>query len=185
MEVLRKKRAAEARWPVSNWLHSISNKSGELWAAVHEWSHIISNKSAAKARPALGRWLRSHLNGYTVYRLLSHYGTSYWHAALMLIVMVACFSWIFLFTGFQPNPEETREAVRLIEYDWGGSTGLSHVLSDYKKSFLLTLSIMTFQRQRFYVPMGEASQLWVLIATLVLTAQVALVLLAIRRRFKR
>ena len=156
MEVLRKKAGAEAKWP---------------WVG----------------------WLRRWLNGYAIYRPLSHYGTSYWHAGLMLVVLLVCFSWIFLFTGFQPASEESPVAKmteenpkpEVIEYDWGGSTPVSQWIADYWKSVLLTLSIMTFQRERSYKPEGDLSEAWFVIATLVLAAQVALVLLAIRRRFKR
>lgn len=156
---------------------------------------MLRKRSGAGASSALRRWLGSTLNGYAIYRLLSHYGTSYWHALLMLIVMLACFSWIFVFTGFQTANGGATEPAKVIaenpkpdgriEYDWGGSTPICDWMADYGKSLVLTLSILTFQRQHFYAPLGALSQLWLIIAALMLTAQVALVLLAIRRRFKR
>jgi hypothetical protein len=145
---------------------------------------VLRKKAGAEAKWPLIGWLRRGLNGYAIYRFSSHYGTSYWHASLMLLVLLGCFSWIFLFTGFQAVSEANVKP-GVIEYDWGGSTPFPQWIADYGRSILLTLSIMTFQRERSYKSEGDLSEFWFVIATLVLTAQVALVLLAIRRRFKR
>ncbi|HEV8366905.1 MAG TPA: hypothetical protein VGQ39_03050 [Pyrinomonadaceae bacterium] len=57
--------------------------------------------------------------------------------------------------------------------------------SDLGESVLFTLSIITFQKERFYEPVGWQAKLCLYSAVLFLTAQAALVLLALRRRFKR
>lgn len=55
--------------------------------------------------------------------------------------------------------------------------------TDYWQGFLRPLSILTFQRPA--EQLDRWSRFWLSISVIVLTAQVALVLLAIRRRFKR
>lgn len=115
-----------------------------------------------------------------------------------LIFWIALFSGLFLYTGFAPSKDnletsrlrESTGSVHIIEYNIFPDAKHQPVLfkqwmSDYKKSVLLTLSILTFQKERFYDPANEKSQLVLYIAVLVLTAQSALILFAIRRRYKR
>ena len=130
------------------------------------------------------------LNVYSFYRILSNYGTSYWHGFTVLVLMLLFFSGIFLLTGFQPGKETSGIEQRLIEYNlWPDSkhesVSLRQWLPDYGKAILFTLSIITFQRERFYQPVGAWSQFCLFIAVFVLTSQAALVLLAIRRQFRR
>jgi uncharacterized protein YjbI with pentapeptide repeats len=135
------------------------------------------------------------LNGYAAYRLLSKYGTSYWRGLLVLFVWIALFSGAFLYTGFAPSKENFEisrarggaDPIRVIEYNIRPDAthhpvSFGQWMSDYGKSVLLTLSILTFQKERFYEPANELSQLVLYSAVLVLPAQTALILFAIRRR---
>lgn len=54
-----------------------------------------------------------------------------------------------------------------------------------KESVSYSLSIITFQKERFYEPLGWEARFLLYLAVLVLTVQSALVLLAVRRQFKR
>jgi hypothetical protein len=144
-------------------------------------ARLLRKSKGANSMHSTWRFLRNWSNGYALYLGLSRYGTSYWHAALVLAVMLLCFSWLFLFTGFQYTNQESA----IINYDWGGSTPFFEILRDFWQSLISTMSIMTFQRERLLYPLGAHSQLLVVLATLVLTAQIALVLLAVRRRFRR
>lgn len=127
------------------------------------------------------------LNGYAVYRILSSYGTSYWQGFAVLLLMILFFSGIFLYTGFRPNKGALDNQLRVIEYDlWFHSNHQTVSFSaDYVEAILFTLSIIPVQRERYYEPVGAWSQFWSFVAVLVLTSQAALVLLAIRRRFRR
>jgi len=130
------------------------------------------------------------LNVYSLYRILSNYGTSYWQGFIVLVLMLLFFSEIFLLTGFKPSKETLGIEQRLIEYNiWPDSknqlVSVRQWLTDYGKAILFTLSIVTFQRERFYQPVGVWSQFWLFISVFVLTSQAALVLLAIRRQFRR
>ena len=146
-------------------------------------------KKGLKAPPGWKRSLREWVNSYSIYRALSQYGTSYWQALIVLGGMILLLSWIFLFTGFQLSKEYSASTNRVIEYDFTlDSTrwaSLGDCISAYGKSVLFTLSIITFQRERFYEPANDPARFWLFIAVFVLTSQVAMVLLAVRRRFKR
>jgi uncharacterized protein YjbI with pentapeptide repeats len=136
------------------------------------------------------RKTREWVNVYSMYRLLSHYGTSYRRGVAVLAVLHFLFAGIFLYTGFQPTQKFLQEPVEVIEYNLLPIEGyvpvsLAQWCSDYSESLLYTLSILTFQKDRFYEPLKGWSQLWTAIAVLLFTGQAALVLFAIRRRFKR
>jgi len=100
--------------------------------------------------------------------------------------MLLVFSAVFLFTGFKEANSESRP----IEYNLFQDSNyrpapVGRVFEDSVKALVFTSSIATFQRTRFYEPVGLCSQFWVTVTTLLLTTQMALVILALRRRFKR
>lgn len=136
------------------------------------------------------RKLRETFNAYGVYWLLSRYGTSYWQAFVVLVFFLLCFSTIFLYTGLQSNRENAGMVSRVIEYnclsdDTHHAVSIRQWVSDYKEAILFTLSIVTFQRQRLYEPIGWESQFFLYLAVLLMTTQAALLFLSIRRRFRR
>jgi uncharacterized protein YjbI with pentapeptide repeats len=146
-------------------------------------------RKGLKVKRGWKRTMREWMNTYSVYRILNNYGTSYWRGLALLVGLILIVSWVFQFTGFQLAKEYSGNVGRVIEYDFTFDSSrwasLTQCLSDYWKSILFTLSIITFQRERFYEPAGDLSRFWLFIAVFVLTAQLAMVLLAIRRRFKR
>ncbi|PYP87834.1 MAG: hypothetical protein DMF61_09325 [Blastocatellia bacterium AA13] len=73
-------------------------------------------KKGLKVPPGWKRSLREWMNSDSVYRVLNQYGTSYWQALLVLGGMILLFSWVFLFSGFQPNKEYSTSSNRVIEY---------------------------------------------------------------------
>ncbi len=84
----------------------------------------------------------------------------------------------------------TQLALTPINYQLFPDTNNSNVniqqwLRDYEETLFFTMSIATFQKERFYKPSSRASQLLAMLA-IIISAQTALLLLfAIRRRFKR
>jgi hypothetical protein len=85
-----------------------------------EQCHIGEMEALRKSKGAncqsSRRFLHNWTNGYALYLVLSRYGTSYWHAATVLVMMLLCFSWLFLFTGFRYGNQESA----IINYNWGG-----------------------------------------------------------------
>jgi uncharacterized protein YjbI with pentapeptide repeats len=139
-----------------------------------------------------GWWrnLRLYFNGYGVYLLSSRYGTSYAQAILVLVLMLLGFSWVFLFTGFQFGKEYRGGNDWFFEYDWCyeckfSPDALWKLLSAYREALMYSFSLITFQRGEYYEPSSWQTRFWVYVAMLFLLSQAAMVLLAIRRRFKR
>jgi len=129
----------------------------------------------------LRRSQRWPLNGYAIYHALSRYGTSYGQALAVLMLIVVLFAGAFLFTGF-------RAGTHTIAYDLAFAppfADAADVLRDAGDALLFTLSIAAFNRERFYEPLGWQTRALTYLAAIMLASQAALVLLAIRRRFKR
>lgn len=124
----------------------------------------------------LWRWIRLRANSYWVYKWLSNYGTNYWWAFFMLLCMLGAFSGIFLLSGFTVVDERTVN----YNFGWGAPSW-----ADIKEAMRYTLSILPFQRSMRYEPYGILTEIWKVAAVLVFSSQFALLLLAVRRRFKR
>jgi len=134
------------------------------------------------------RFFQHVFNAHALYKLLSSYGTSYWQAFIWLILFLLIFSGIFMLSGFETlTPAGTTETVVSYNISLNPSNWVSfgNCLSDLGKSILFTLSVLTLQKARFFAPLGGWSQFWLCIATIVFYSQIAITLLAIRRRFKQ
>jgi hypothetical protein len=147
-------------------------------------------KIGSNVKSSQWRRLRETLNAYGLYWLLSRYGTSYWQAFAVLVLLLLLFSMAFLYTGFQPSKENVGKTSRVIEYncvpdDTHHAVSVRQWISDYKEAILFSLSIITFQRERFYEPIDWQSQFVLYLAVLAMTTQAALLFLSIRRRFRR
>ncbi len=147
-------------------------------------------KKGSDTKNKLGRGIKECVNSYTLYKVLSYYGTSYWQSFFVLLFFLGLFSAFFLYAGFEPSEKTTAGLSGIIEYNISSDTEHKPVsfgqwLGDYREAGLLTLSIITFQRERFYEPVGHYSRCWLFVSVIVLTGQAAMVLLAIRRRFRR
>ncbi|HZM87946.1 MAG TPA: pentapeptide repeat-containing protein [Blastocatellia bacterium] len=147
-------------------------------------------KKGAGLKPGWRRRVKERINPYGIYWLFSNYGSSYWQAFIVLLAMLLTFSLIFLYSGFQPSKESAGSPAMMIEYNLVPDAqhhpvGFGQWIDDYARAILFSLSIITFQRERFYEPVGDWSRFWLFLSVLLLTTQAAMVLLAIRRRFKR
>jgi hypothetical protein len=128
------------------------------------------------------------INGYSIYKFLSNYGTSYLQGFLVLLVGLILFSGIFLYTGLKPSKEYVGRLLP-INYELCLYTTCQRAswqkVDDSASAFLFTLSLLTFQKERLYEPANKWTQFWMYFAVLFMAGQTALVLFAIRRRFKR
>jgi hypothetical protein len=147
-------------------------------------------KADSRGMKLLWRWwgtIREWTNGYSIYKLLSNYGTSYLQGLLVLGVLLVLFSGIFLWSGLKPSKEH-RDLLD-INYEPCLHTACQRVswqkVCDSGKTLVFTLSLLTFQKDRLYEPANVWTQFWICIAVPLLAGQTALVLFAIRRRFKR
>jgi uncharacterized protein YjbI with pentapeptide repeats len=150
----------------------------------------------AEDEAAKAKWLGMKLlwrcwgviNGYSIYKFLSNYGTSYLQGLLVLGMLLVLFSGIFLWSGLKPSKEHIG-SLRAINYEPCLHTACQRPwqqkVRDSAKAIVFTLSLLTFQKDRLYEPANACTQLWICIAVPLLAGQTALVLFAIRRRFKR
>lgn len=151
---------------------------------------VRRKSAAADAKKQFWRKVSWRLNSYQLYRFSNNYGTSYWQGLLILLIMLGIFSGAMLLAGFRASKESVAGPSAVIEYDLWPDSDHHHVsarewFADYREAVLFSLSIITFQRERFYEPLGWQSRLVLFVGVFTMTAQLAMVLLAIRRRFKR
>jgi hypothetical protein len=167
---------------------------GEMEMRRKKKEEQAKNKAAeAKSRGMKLLWhcweaIHQRTNGYYLYWLASNYGTSYLRGLLVLGVLLALFSGIFLFTGLKPSKEH--KGLHDINYELCLHTACQRVswqqkVCDSARTIVFTLSLLTFQKERLYEPANAWTQFWICIAVPLLAGQTALVLFAIRRRFKR
>jgi len=148
----------------------------------------VKRKSMGKSKNKFLNWVqRNALNLYAWYKYLSYYGTSYKQALGWLAVMFLIFSGIFLFSGFQPASTSNANISEVVNYDLlsPNPASLKRLVLDYWSALKFSFSILTLQRKPYFEAMGSWSQTLVGCAGIFFYSQVALLLLAIRRRFKQ
>jgi hypothetical protein len=142
-------------------------------------------RGALLRHPAL-RHFRRLVNPLNIYNILSCYGSSYLQAFWVLVCLVVLFSIGFLFTGLSSASQSSvNKNIRYVLTPTGGIPPAYVLFKDLGISFAHTLGVLTFQRERSYMPSSTLSYVWQSFASIALTGQTALLLLAIRRRFKR
>lgn len=162
----------------------------------------MQRRQLGLGRPRLAGFFRSWLNGHGLYLLLSRYGTSYMWSLAILAVLVAAISLLMLGAGFRTALDATQggsstsaavtlPSISTIQYGLWFDTEHPVAaeprqwLRDYGRAFIFTTSILTLQRSRPYEPINSLGWLCMYLASVALVGQTALVLFAIRRRFKR
>lgn len=136
------------------------------------------------------RWRAEWLSGFGVYSLLSRYGTSYRRAFGWLVGAVAVAAVAVLFAGFQPLHSLDGGPGPVVEYNLRPSdeyqpVSFSEMAFDLLDALGLAGSMLVLQHSRYYAPIDATSRVVQNVAVLPLAGQSALLLLAIRRRFKR
>jgi len=121
------------------------------------------------------RWLGEHVSVVNLYRLASNYGSSYRRALMALGVLIFAFGLVFSSSEIRPNPEFKPKP----------PDELTTHIKALRAGFVHALGIATFRRQPLYVPTGLSGQLLEITEQILVAAQVSLLLLALRRRFRR
>lgn len=108
----------------------------------------------------------------TLYRWASYYGSSYQRAFCVLLIFLLLFAAFFVQAGLRPY----------------GAPASAPDLCGWKAlwaGFVHSLQVATFQRITRYVTSGDFGQLVAVLENILMPAQLALLLLALRRRFRR
>jgi hypothetical protein len=115
-------------------------------------------------------------------------------ASVLLVLAMVVFPVGFMMAGFDVSKEALSVSTSVttqgpVDWDlvWPPSAltweGIWRWLLDFGAAVQFTLSIVSFQRDRFYVPTDGWGRAWLMLAFFALTGQLALVLFALRRRF--
>ena len=148
----------------------------------------VKRKSMGKSKNKFWKCTQQNvLNLYSWYKYMSYYGTSYWRAFVALAAMLLLFSGLFFFSGFQPASTSNANISEVVNYDWfsPNPASLKKLLLDYWSALEFSFSILTLQRNPYFEAVGDLSKTLVGLAGIFFYSQVALLLLAIRRRFKQ
>jgi hypothetical protein len=131
-------------------------------------------------------WIRRKFNFYSLYRLSSLYGTRYFQAIGVLLLLIAGGTQILMFTGIKPSEENKdagRHEIDYLLFSAESRPTSEHVLRDYWDSFTYTVDSVTLQKNKNFEPnLGKVAQIIIFLSV---AAQGAMFLLALRRRFKR
>lgn len=145
--------------------------------------------AAARAYANSRSWVNPlrYLNGYTIYRASSKFGGSFERAAGVLLALLMAFTLLFAVVGLEKR-NETGQVISEINYQLLPSTSQEFSIissKDLLDAFSTTMAIVTLQKDRPLHPKGTLGSLMASCAILLIGAQAALLIFAIRRRFRR
>lgn len=161
-----------------------AKRNYELAESFHTSEMEMLRHRAASALPApMGR-LRPYMNAYWLYRILSGYGANYVRAGQVLGGLLIFFSAVFMLTGINYRHGGGFE-YDLVRDSAHRPVSVSTWSQDAATAMALTLSIATLQKDRPMDPAGIEGVLVSSALLLAVPAQAALLLFALRRRFRR
>jgi uncharacterized protein YjbI with pentapeptide repeats len=142
------------------------------------------------------RCFREFITDFAIYRVSSLYGTSHVRALFILVTLALSFALIMMYAGFRPESQieqiqgSSSRVEKEINYDFFPGqfiveVGFRQWLSDFCKALLFAIATSTFQKERYFQPSGTASKFFVVVFVILIAAQAAMFLFALRRRFKR
>ena len=132
-----------------------------------------------------------------LYRILSNYGSSYLRGFAVLIVMVAFFTVSYPFLGLQMHSNVTAPSIQVTpacpqpqaiaaeSFTWSSATSANDVLKILGAGLWATVDQFTFRRSQTVEPVTKWGRRLALAEMVVMPGQLALVLLALRRRLRR
>jgi len=147
---------------------------------------------------SVARWFGERLSVANLYRLLSIYGSSYKRALAVLIVFLLAFALSFSVSGLRPAKEsdlkpQCSSAVpgspEAAVISWGCAAAHPNLARElwgtFKSGAWASIETATFQRARVVEPATGWGRALAVAEIIVVPGQLALVLLALRRRFRR
>jgi len=158
-------------------------EAGDFYIGAMEMRRrqIANNKNIVR------RLLRQNLFSLmALYRYISLYGERYIRTFNWMLIVLFLFSGFYLIAGFDfPTatiPGSTN--YEHINYDLFHKMDISELASDFKKSFMVSLCTLTFQKNVSF-HLTTTSVLISIVETVISAILVSLFLLALRRRFRR
>lgn len=139
-----------------------------------------------QALGSLGRWL----SATNLYRLLSNYGSSYARAFFCLLLFLVLFALLFPAFGLIPsNAPQAGTSAREPTISWTRALARPHrtreLWSTFEDGFWASIEAATFQKNPTLKPADERGEHLRISEDIIIPGQLALFLLALRRRFRR
>lgn len=125
------------------------------------------------------------------YKAISNYGESYYRPLGWIAVILLIFPLLFMFAGLQPVSYDQNDPMEdVIQYTLDFSSSASFLPTtekrgDYYTSFLYSMSVFSFIRDKKYTTMNNWGQTLFVLESILSPVTLAFFLLALRRRFKR
>lgn len=116
------------------------------------------------------------------YKYLSGYGESYSRALIWLCLSILFFTSVYLFTGLK----EQQVAGESVEYKISlSNTDLNTIVQSFPKSFVHTLQVAMLRTNLKYSSLDDWGVFVEILERIFIIIQVTLLILAVRRRFRR
>lgn len=165
-------------------LNHEAKRNYTLAEAFHLSEMEMMRLRATLSAPPKWRRLSGILNAYSVYSFVSKYGSSYLRAASVLIALMFSFSVAFMLNGVSAKNGEHFEynIFKDSQHEWQGSGKL---VRDFGAAVSLTFAVVTLQKERPLDPVGLSGSMISSVLTVLAPAQAALMLFALRRKFRR
>jgi hypothetical protein len=141
----------------------------------------------ARARNTFLKFVWGRLNSYAFYLYLSRYGTSYITALIWLLSLVLlAFPVLYMWSGFDIFDPISGSRIRSVHQEsiLGIKDGTVW-LWDWIHSINFSISVATFQHSKHIEPLGESTEVLSAIESVMVAGLSALMLFAVRRRFRR
>jgi uncharacterized protein YjbI with pentapeptide repeats len=132
----------------------------------------------------LARWFGENVSVLSAYRFLSNYGSSYRRALVVLFCILILFSILLPFAGLQ-KPVDPPDSPVTQPFYWSLSADTGDQLRTLAAGWWTAIDTAAFQRRPVFEPVKRWGKRVELIETLAVPGQLALLLLALRRRFRR
>jgi len=138
-------------------------------------------------------WLGKQCSFTNFYRVLSDYGSSYRRALFALLGLLFLFALLLPTFGLRMSPGSPAQAApgtpEPAEISWRSAWAnpprISQSWGTLRAGLLASIEIATFQKSPARVPANGSARLVAAVETVVIPGQLAIFLLALRRRFRR
>jgi uncharacterized protein YjbI with pentapeptide repeats len=165
---------------------------GDYWTAGHwHYGEMEMRRLHSRWRWKPLRWLSHHFSLVALYKYASAYGESYVMPLLWLAFVLVAFAFLYPVPGLEFNPQAGVAPGWLGYLDWTTffrSHSAEHPAGFWGMilhSLMTSLSVAGFQRELRFAPSYPWGRMLALLELLLTTTMGGLLLLAIRRQFKR
>lgn len=155
---------------------------------------IINAITHVGLRRKLSSW-----NGFSIYKFISKYGTSYHHSLSVLLGIICLMAFMFSLSGLSRLKCNETEPLRAGELAQTNECRLEIYLipapdrqfvakqfvHDYGSAILFTLGVATLQKNTLYETTTPSGEFLRILTVLLMTGQTAVTLFAVRRQFRR